>query len=78
MVARKIPISGTHGKAVDFPDDGCPDDVDVHLQILDHLSDNYQLLKVLFPENGQVRSDNAQQLGDHCGDTVEMARAQKI
>ena len=72
MVARKIPISGTHGKAVGFPDDGCPDDVDVHL------SDNCQLLKILFPENGQVRSDNAQQLGDHCGDTVEMARARKI
>ena len=78
MVDRKIPICGTPGKAVDFPDDGCPDDVDVHLQILDHLSDNYQLLKVLFPENGQVRSDNAQQLGDHCGDTVEITRARKI
>jgi hypothetical protein len=48
-------------------------DLDAQIEVAGHAPHDGQLLEVLLTEHGDVRTGRGQELGDHRGDTVEMA-----
>ena len=51
------------------------DDLDAHVQILDHPSDDRQLLEVLAAEDSEVRADSIEEFDDDGGNAAEVPRA---
>src|SRR5437868_6282377 len=78
LFARQIDVARGHCEAIAFPDGFRTDHLDAKVEIACHPRHDPQLLKVLFAEDREIRTDLREQFADHGRDTSEKMRAEAI
>ncbi len=74
LLGRQVRVAGRERHAVGLPDDRTADDLDIDIQIPNHLADHPQLLEVLPSEDRHVRLHQVEQLQDDRDDPIEVGR----
>ena len=75
LAAGEVAVARTQRQAVVIANRGYADHLYVDAQVGHHFANDGQLLKVFFSKNGDLRPDDIEQLVDHRGHAIEMARA---
>ena len=68
-------VAARQRQSVGLAHRGAPDDLDTEVEVGDQPAHDGELLEVLLAEHREVGAHGGEQLGDHGGDTVEVAGA---